>query len=134
MANTNATDISLNINRKFLKLVWHQICASVFAEIFTGYTNQPQVALNHIKQCYIDSNGNQVCVAIFAYYQHMMNAMCPFAGIVMFPKSVCNALIDRMSPTLLRLQALPGPLNAAQHDFYISMQQVSPHNGCHDCS
>jgi hypothetical protein len=33
----------------------------------------------------------------------MMNAMCPFAGNVTFPKSVCNALIDGMSPALLRV-------------------------------
>ncbi len=33
----------------------------------------------------------------------MMNAMRPFAGNVMFPKSVCNALIDEMSPALRRI-------------------------------
>jgi hypothetical protein len=58
-ANTDGTDISHNINRKILKVAWHQICASVFTEICTGYTNQLQAALNHIKQCYINSNGNQ---------------------------------------------------------------------------
>ncbi len=44
-ANTDLNNISLeNL------LAWHQICASVFAEICTSYTNQPQAALNHIKQ------------------------------------------------------------------------------------
>jgi hypothetical protein len=56
----DSNDISLEIDHKILSLAWHQICASVFAEICTGYTNHSQVALDHIKQCYIDSDGNQV--------------------------------------------------------------------------
>jgi hypothetical protein len=103
VANTDSIDLAAEIDRRILKLAWHQICASLFAEVCTGYTSQPQAALDHIKQCYIDSNGNQVCVSVFTYYQHMMNAMRPFAGDATFLKSVCNALIDGMSPDLLRV-------------------------------
>jgi hypothetical protein len=49
-ANTNSNDNCLEIDHKILKLARHQICASVFAEICIGYTNQPQ-ALDLIKQC-----------------------------------------------------------------------------------
>jgi hypothetical protein len=64
-ANTDSIDLAAKINRRILKLAWHQICASMFAEVCMGYTSQPQAALDHIKQCYIDSDGNQVCVSIF---------------------------------------------------------------------
>jgi hypothetical protein len=47
--NTDSTDISVKIDRNILKLAWHQICTLVFAKICTGYINQPQAALNHIK-------------------------------------------------------------------------------------
>ena len=48
--NTDSNEINVVIDCKILKLAWHQICSSVFAKICTGYTNQPQAALNHIKQ------------------------------------------------------------------------------------
>jgi hypothetical protein len=103
VANTDSIDLVAEIDRRILKLAWHQICALLFAEVCTGHTLQPQAAPDHIKQCYIDSNGNQVCVSVFTYYQHMMNAMRPFAGDATFPKSICNALINGMSPDLLRV-------------------------------
>jgi hypothetical protein len=97
----DSNDINLEIDCTILKLGWHQICASVFAEMCTGYTNQPQSALDHIKQCYTDGDVNQVCIPVFAYYQHMMNAMRLFMGNETFPKSVCNAPIDGMSNPLM---------------------------------
>jgi hypothetical protein len=42
-ATTDSNDINLKIDRKILKLAWHQICASVFTEICT------QATLDHIK-------------------------------------------------------------------------------------
>ncbi len=102
-ANTDSNDVNLDTDRKILKLAWHQICASVFTEICTGYTNQPQAALDHIKQCYVTGDGNHVCISVYAYYQRMMSAMRPFAGDERFPKSVCNALIDGMASRLLHI-------------------------------
>jgi hypothetical protein len=102
-ANMDSNDIYLKIDCKILKLAWHHICASVFAEICTGYTNQPQATLDHIKQCYTNDDGNQVCIPVFAYYQCMMNAIKPFVGDETLPKSVCNLLIDAMSNPLMRI-------------------------------
>jgi hypothetical protein len=59
-ANTDLMDISLDIEQKILKLAWHQLCTSVFAEICPGYSSQPHAALDHIKQSYVDSEGNMV--------------------------------------------------------------------------
>jgi hypothetical protein len=103
VANTDSTNISIEIDQKILKLAWHQICVSVFSAICTEYTNQPQAALDHIKQSYVDENVKYVCIPVFAYYQCMMSAMRPFADNATFPKSVCNALINGMDGHLLRI-------------------------------
>ena len=102
-ANTDSVAIAADIDGKIIKLAWHQLCSSIFTEICPGYSNQPQAALEHIKQSYLDADGNLVCTPVFAYYQRMMNAMRPFAGEAAFPKSVCNALIDGMDKRLLAI-------------------------------
>jgi len=102
-ANTDTHAVSAEIDRKILKMAWHQLCASIFTEICPGYSNQPQAALEHIRQSFIDSEGNLSCTPVFAYYQRMMNAMRPFAGEAVFPKSVCNALIDGMDKHLMAI-------------------------------
>ncbi len=83
-ANTDTHSIAANINGKILKLAWHQLCASIFTKICPGYSNQPQAALEHIKQSFVDSKGNLICTLVFVYYQRVMNAMRQFAG-----KAVC---------------------------------------------
>jgi hypothetical protein len=93
-ANTNSTDIALNIKQKILKLAWHQLCASVFAKICPGYSSQPHAALDHIKQSYVDSEWNMVSTPVFAYYQQMINGMWRFAGEAHFLVSICNMLMD----------------------------------------
>jgi hypothetical protein len=49
-ANTNLHDIAQGIERKILKLAWHQLCSFVFAKNCPGYSSQPHAALKHIKQ------------------------------------------------------------------------------------
>jgi hypothetical protein len=100
-ANTDSTDISLDIEQKILKLAWHQLYTSVFAEICPGYFSQPHATLDHIKQSYVDSEGNMVSTPVFAYYQRMMNGMRPFAGEARFPVSVCNMLMDGIDSRLV---------------------------------
>jgi hypothetical protein len=103
IANTDSTDISLDIEQKILKLSWHQICTSVFAEICPGYSSQPHAALDHIKKSYVDNDGNMVSTPVFAYYQRMMNGTRPFAGEARFPVSVCNMLMDGLDSRLVSI-------------------------------
>jgi hypothetical protein len=35
--NTNSSGIGMEIDRKILKLVWHQLCAAIFNELCPGY-------------------------------------------------------------------------------------------------
>jgi hypothetical protein len=109
-ATTNLTGIAMEVDAKILKLAWHQLCTSIFNELCPGYSNQPQAALEHIKQSYLDTEGNLVCTPVFAYYQRMMNAMRPFASEARFPKSVCNALIEGLDKRLVAIFStqLPG--------------------------
>jgi hypothetical protein len=79
-ANTDSTKIAHDIKTKILKLAWPQICSSVLGEICPGYSNQPQAALEHIRQTFTVKEGDVVTTPIFAYYQRIMNAMLPFSG------------------------------------------------------
>jgi hypothetical protein len=121
--NTNASGIGLEIDGKILKLAWHQLCASIFNKLCPGYSNQPQAALEHIKQSYIDADGNNVCILVFAYYQRMMNAMRPFAGEARFLKSVCNALIDGLDKCLMAIFYRNYVDHAVLHDLQASYQR-----------
>jgi hypothetical protein len=49
-ANTDTNAFAIDTKRKILKIAWHQICTSIFNEICPEYSNQPQAALEHIKQ------------------------------------------------------------------------------------
>ncbi len=51
-----------------------------------------------------------------------MNAMRPFVGNVTFPKSVCNALIDGMSPDLLCVFCKHYPDHSLLHDTSSTFQ------------
>ena len=78
-ANTDSTDIALNIEQKILKLAWHQLCASVFAKICPGYFSQSHAAFDHIKQSYVHSEGNMVSTPVFALlsgYDEWHAAIC----------------------------------------------------------
>ena len=120
--NTNSSGIGMEINGKILKLTWHQLCAAIFNELCPGYSNQPQAALEHIKQSYLDGDSNLICTSIFAYYQRMMNVMRPFAGEARFPKSVCNALIDGLDKCLIAIFRRNHPNYAVFHDLQATYQ------------
>jgi hypothetical protein len=98
--NTDSHDIGLDIEWKILKLAWHQLCCFIFAEMCLGYSSQPHASLKYIKQSYVDSAKNLVSTPVFAYYQHMMNSMRPFAGEACFSVSVCNMLINGLDMRL----------------------------------
>ncbi len=121
-ANTDLTDISLDIKQKILKLAWHQICTSVFTEIYPGYSSQPHAALDHIKQSYVDGDGNMVSTPVFTYYQRMMNGMRPFAGEARFPVSVCNMLMDGLDSRLVSIFRCNYKDYAIMHDLQASYQ------------
>ncbi len=113
----------MEINSKILKLAWDQLCMPIFNELCPGYSNQPQAALKHIRQSYINADGNLVCTPVFTYYQRMMNAMHPFASNIRFPKSVNNALIDGLDKHLMPIFCRNHANHALQHNLEASFQR-----------
>jgi hypothetical protein len=93
-ANTNAFKVGLEIKCKIRQLAWPEICTFNFHKVCTGYSDKPHAALKDVCQTYKDSNGTLVTTPVLAYYQRVMNAICPFSKDVRFPISVCNYLID----------------------------------------
>jgi hypothetical protein len=126
-ANTNALGVGMEIDGKILKLMWHQLCALIFKEFCPGYSNQPQTALKHIKQSYTNADGNNICTPMFAYYQCMMNAICPFTGKARFLKSVCNLLINGLDKCLAAIFSRNYTTHAILHDLQASYQRSAFH-------
>jgi hypothetical protein len=115
----------MEIDGKILKLAWHQLCVAIFNELCPGYSNQPQAALEHIKQSYLDGDHNLICTSVFPYYQRMMNVMRPFAGQAHFLKSVCNALTDGLDKCLMAIIHRNYPDYAVLHNLE-AVYQHSP--------
>ena len=121
--NTNLQEIASEIDGKIVKLAWHRVCASIFNELCHNYSNQPQASIKHTKQLYVNGDNNIVCTSVFAYYQCMMNAVCPFAGEAQFSKSVCNALIDGLNKCLVAIFRH----NYANHTLLHNLNPSSQH-------
>jgi hypothetical protein len=122
LANTDAFEIGLKIERKIQQLAWLDICASVFHEVCPGYSNKPHAALEHICQTYKDCDITLVITPVFACYQRVMNAIRPFSKGVCFPVSVCNYLIDGLDQCLTSIFYCNHPDYGQPHDMLASHQ------------
>ncbi len=80
-ANTDCSEIGLEIEGKIRQLAWPEICASVFHKVCPGYSDKPHATLEHIWQTYKDVHGTVVTSPVFAYYHRIMNAIRPLARI-----------------------------------------------------
>ncbi len=89
------------IHAMILCLLFRQICASIFVQLCSGYSNQPHAVLEHIYQTSTGSDGQLVTATIIEYYQRMLNAACPFATQACYAISVCNPFIQGLNKTLL---------------------------------
>jgi hypothetical protein len=63
-----------------------------------------------------------VSTPVFAYYQHMMNGMRPFAGEARFPVSLCNMLMDSLDLRLVPIFRQNYKDYALAHDLQASFQ------------
>ena len=64
-----------------------------------------------------------VSTPVFAYYQHMMNGMRPFAGKACFPISVCNMLMDGIDSRLVLIFRRNYKDHALAHNLQASYQR-----------
>jgi hypothetical protein len=73
-AQTDPTAIRTEIESKTLRLAYQSICHTLLLKLCPGYSNQPHMALDHIRQVHTDHNGNAVSSSVQAYYQQLMSA------------------------------------------------------------
>jgi hypothetical protein len=100
MARTDSTLLQSEIEGKILHLAYLTICNTLFLKLCPGYSNQPHMALDHIRQVHYDRDSNQVVSSVQAYFQQMMNALRPFSSQCKFPISVCQKFQNGLDPRL----------------------------------
>jgi hypothetical protein len=100
-ARTDGALLRSAIKGKILHLAYATIRNTLLLELCPGYSNQPHVVLDHIRQVHYDQDGNQFVNSVKAYFQQMMNALRPFSGQREFPISVCQKFQDGLDPRLI---------------------------------
>ena len=63
------------IEFKILQIVQEQIFKSVFQAVAPNYTDQTEVALEHVYQIVTDKDGNKSCCSVQEYYTQILAAM-----------------------------------------------------------
>jgi hypothetical protein len=89
----NASIIETN-QAKNLKLGFTQSCISIFQQLCSGYSNQPQITIKHIRQSLPSSDGQLATATTIIYYQLILNAARPFATQHTYAISICNKFIQ----------------------------------------
>jgi hypothetical protein len=92
-ANTDSTTIKEQLINKILVLGYNSICASVFAILCPGYSDQPHAVLDHIRQASAGPDGQLIVVSVHEFVQCVINALRPFAVQKTLPISICNHII-----------------------------------------
>ncbi len=108
--------------QKNLCLGFKQICASIFAQLCLGFSDQPHAVLDHIYQTSIGSDGQPVTATIIEYYQCMLNAACPFVTQACYAISICDCFIRGLNKTLLTSFRKMYPNHSTVHDLSGSYQ------------
>ena len=74
-ATLNYDRFMVKIESKILQIVQEQIFKSVFLAMAPNYTDQPEVALEHVYQLVTDKDRNKSCHSVQEYYTQIMAAM-----------------------------------------------------------
>jgi hypothetical protein len=68
----------VEMESKILWIIQEQIFKSIFLAVALNYTDQPEVALEHIYQIVTDKDGNKSFRSVQEYYTQISAAMKPF--------------------------------------------------------
>jgi hypothetical protein len=122
-ANTDSTIIKDQLINKIILLGFDAICASVFAILCPGYSNQPHAVLDHIRQASPGPAGQLIVVSIHEFIQRVINTLRPFVVHKTLPISICDHIIRnldcRIVPSFRKLY----PDHATSHDLNSSYQR-----------
>jgi len=97
------------IESKILRVCMEAVFADVFLAVAPNFTNQPEAALEYVKQIFTDSDGKEVYRSVQEYYSQIMGAIQPFVAQRSFPVNVVEKFKSNMDPGLSKFfkQAFP---------------------------
>ena len=91
----------VEIESKILRIVQEQIFKSAFLAVAPNYTDQPEVALEHVYQIVTDKDGHKSCRSVQEYYTQIMAAMQPFIKERTFPVNAAEKFKHHLDLALL---------------------------------
>ncbi len=89
------------------------VLGTLFNQLFPGYSKEPHAALYHVRQTYVNQNGNTVFSSVYDYYTQILVASCPFIDMEVKPSSTvwtitcCLAFAHIFQTTATPKTALP---------------------------
>ena len=91
------------IESKILRVCMDAVFADIFLAVAPNFTNQPEAALEYVKQIFTDSDGKEVYRSVQEYYSQIMAAIQPFVAQRSFPVNVVEKFKGNMDPGLSQL-------------------------------
>ena len=99
-ATLNQDHAMTEIESNILRVCMESVFANIFLAAAPNYTNQPEAALEHVKQIFTDSDGKEVYRPVQAYYTQILGDIQPFVGQRMSPVNVAEKFKSNMDPGL----------------------------------
>ena len=100
-ATLNFDRFMVEVESRILRIVQEPIFKSVFLAVAPNYTDQPEVALEHVYQVVTDKDGNRTCRSVQEYYTQVLAAMQPFIQERTFPVNAAEKFKHHLDPALL---------------------------------
>jgi hypothetical protein len=122
-ANTDSTTVKDQLINKILVLGYASICASVFAILCPGYSDQPHAVLDHIRQASPGPDGQIIVASVHEFIQHIINALRPFAARKTLPISICNHIICNLDRRIIPSFRKLYPDHATPHNLDGAIQR-----------
>ena len=91
----------IDLETKILRVVLPAVCQDVFQGIAPNYTEQPEAALEHVKQIIVDTSGEKICRTVQDYYTQFMGALQAIIKDRTFPVNACEKFKNNIDPELL---------------------------------
>ena len=91
----------VEIETKILRVIQERIFKTVFQAVAPNYTDQPEVALEHVYQVVTNKDGKRTCCSVQEYYSQILAAMQPFITERAFPVNAAKKFKHHMDPALL---------------------------------
>ena len=100
-ATLNYDRFMMEIESKILRVVQERIFKTVFHAVAPNYTDQPEVALEHVYQVVTDKDGKKTCRSVQEYYSQILAAMQPFITERDFPVNAAEKFKHHLDPALI---------------------------------